>query len=177
MSNHDFDGFFGKLTVIINPYDLLLIRNRNAIWCSKRQLTGVTNQSRISTLSSFFSQIITKNTCCLIQQIQISDTSSVYWNVRISFVFFLKKFSSTGSSSEPQSYQHCPGGGGRGQLPRITAGADARGGAGDFTRNWSSDCPWDDVREWGNVTGINGLVCWWDDGVINSVSYFLLSLK
>lgn len=83
----------------------------------------------------------------------------------------------TSSRSEPQSYQHRPGGGGRGQLPRIPAGADARGGAGDFNRNWSSDCPWDDVREWGNVTEINVLVCWRDDGVINTVSYFLQSLK
>lgn len=61
----------------------------------------------------------------------------------------------TSICSKPEPFQHSPGGGGRGQLPRVPTGAGTRGGAGNFIRNWSSDCPWDDVREWGNVTWCN----------------------
>lgn len=111
----------------------------------------------------------TNNICCCLTWLSDNNTVSL----------LIPSNWPTSSCSQPQPYQHSPGGGGRGQLPRIPPGADARGGAGDFTRNWSSDCPWDDVREWGNVTWINVLICRRDDDVINSMSYFSppLSLK
>ena len=48
---------------------------------------------------------------------------------------------------EPQSYQHRPGGGDRGQLPGVGTGSDARGGVGDLTEHGAPDGPRDDVRE------------------------------
>ena len=58
---------------------------------------------------------------------------------------------------EPQSYQHRPGGGDRGQLPGVGTGSDARGGVGDLTEHGAPDGPRDDVREWGNGIWIKAL--------------------